>query len=285
MNPQKPTILRLMAHSLIALMLFQALIFVIASMVVVWLWSVKIKNAGIVDIAWAALFSIVALLYAAVGDGYSLRKIAIAVMVCIWSLRLASFLYRRVASHHPTEDARYAQLRQLWHPNSDIRFLYFFELQGIVLVLLTIPFALICMNMKREFSFIEVAAMSLWLLAVLGESLSDHQLSKFKKDPQNKGKTCNVGLWRYSRHPNYFCEWLIWLSYFVFALGSDWGWISIFCPLLMYHLLTKVTGIPMAEEQSLKSRGEEYRNYQQRTNAFFPWFPRIAKSTQGSKDT
>ena len=103
---------------------------------------------------------------------------------------------------------------------------------------------------------------------------ADAQLHRFKQDPANKGKTCQVGLWHYSRHPNFFFEWLIWVSYALYAMGSPsgaWGWLS---PALMLYFVTKVTGIPATEAQALRSRGDEYRKYQQTTSAFFPWPPK-----------
>ena len=110
-------------------------------------------------------------------------------------------------------------------------------------------------------------------MALAGESAADRQLEAFRRDPANRGKTCRVGLWRVSRHPNYFFEWLVWVAYFVFALASPWGWVTIYCPALMLFFLFRVTGIPATEAQALKSRGEDYRQYQRTTSAFFPWFP------------
>jgi steroid 5-alpha reductase family enzyme len=261
-----------MLHSLFALMIFQALILVISVMAVIWALSLKLKNAGIVDIAWASLFLFVTVLYASVGEGSSDRKLLFIGMIAIWSLRLSIYLYLRVVGHHPKEDARYAKMREQWGDRAEGRFFYFFQLQGVMIVLLSLPFALICMNSDPKFSPIEIVAAVLWLIALIGESLSDRQLDHFKH--RHPKQTCDVGFWKYSRHPNYFFEWLIWLSYFLFALAAPYGWVSIFCPILMYYVLTQVTGIPLAEEQSLKSRGDEYRNYQKKTSAFFPWFPK-----------
>jgi steroid 5-alpha reductase family enzyme len=263
-----------MAHSLLALMLFQAFVLIAAMMMVTWLLSLRIGNAAVVDVAWSAFFTLLVFIYAAFGEGYAPRKVLITAMVAIWSLRLATHLCKRVKSQHPREDARYAELRKNWEPNSEYRFLAFFQLQGMVNLLLSIPFALICLNTSSEFSPLELVAVVIWMIAILGEAASDRQLSRFKEDSTNSGKTCDVGFWKYSRHPNYFFEWLVWCSFFLFALASPWGWIAIYCPIVMFLLLTRVTGIPMAEEQSLKSRGDEYRAYQQRTNAFFLWSPK-----------
>ena len=114
----------------------------------------------------------------------------------------------------------------------------------------------------------------LWLVALGGETLADRQLAGFKADPSNRGKVCRTGLWRSSRHPNYFFEWLVWVSLFVVALPAPWGWITIFAPALMLFFLLRVTGIPYTEQQSLRSKGDAYRAYQRTTNAFFPWFPK-----------
>jgi steroid 5-alpha reductase family enzyme len=100
------------------------------------------------------------------------------------------------------------------------------------------------------------------------------QLSLFKAQPAAKGRVCDFGLWKYSRHPNYFFEWLVWIAYFVFALGSPWAWVGLVSPLLMLFFLTRMTGIPPAEARALASRGDAYRDYQRRTSAFIPWFPK-----------
>jgi len=113
-----------------------------------------------------------------------------------------------------------------------------------------------------------------WALGVGGEAVADAQLKRFRQDPGNRGKTCRRGLWRYSRHPNYFCEGVHWCTYVVMSIGlPDW-WLTLVGPVVMIGALLKVSGIPMAEAQALASRGEDYREYQRTTNAFIPWFPR-----------
>jgi steroid 5-alpha reductase family enzyme len=201
----------------------------------VWRVAVRIRNAGIVDVAWSANFGLLALLAMAQGRGHLPRRLLIGGMTLLWSLRLAVYLYRRVMGHHPVEDGRYVQLRRDWAPHADRRFFWFFELQAALNLVLAAP---------------------------------------FRRDPANRGKTCRAGLWRYSRHPNYFFEWLVWVAYFVFALASPWGWATVYCPALMLTFLFRVTGIPATEAQALKSRGDDYREYQRTTSAFFPWFPR-----------
>jgi steroid 5-alpha reductase family enzyme len=240
---------------------------------VYWL-ARRINNYGIVDIAWSYAFAVLALYYALFAPGWPVRKALITAMAVLWSLRLGTHLYHRVMGHHPVEDGRYVQLRKDWAGNFAPKMFGFFQLQAVSVVLLGVAFFIVCLNPSPRLHPLEVAGAILWLLALTGESLADRQLAAFKHDPANKGKVCDAGLWRYSRHPNYFFEWLIWVAYFVFALASPHGWIAVIGPASILYLLLRVTGIPLTEEQSLRSRGDAYRRYQQTTSAFVPWFPK-----------
>jgi len=239
-------------------------------MAVIWWFSERIHNAGIVDPAWSFWFTLLAILYAVLSDGAPTRRVLIAAVVAIWSMRLALHLVRRVMHEHPKEDKRYTALRNEWKPNDARKMLIFFQQQGISNVLLSIPFAIVALDRSPQISVITIAGVCVWAVGVLGEGIADSQLSRFKHDPANKGRTCQAGLWAYSRHPNYFFEWVIWCGFYLIACGSPWGWLTLYCPLGMLYILLKVTGVPMAEEQSLASRGDEYRKYQQTTNKFFP---------------
>lgn len=234
----------------------------------------RLDNYGIVDVAWAYAFAPTAAFYAWAGPGWAPRRVLIATLVALWSLRLGTHLLRRVASHHPIEDGRYVQLRRDWAGNFAPKMAGFFQLQAASIVLLSMPFLLPVLNDARAFHWLEIAGVALWVVALAGESLADAQLAAFKRDPAHRGRVCDVGLWRYSRHPNYFFEWLVWLAYAVIALASEWGWLGLLAPLSILYLLLRVTGIPLTEEQSLRSKGEAYRRYQQTTSAFVPWFPR-----------
>jgi len=245
-----------------------------AVMVAVWIVSVRIRNAGIVDIAWSANFALLALLYALLGDGDPIRRAVAASLMILWSVRLASHLWRRVVGHLDTEDPRYATLRTKWGAGASRKMLAFFLFQGVTNVLLSVPIALAAVNARPGLRIVEYAGVVLWLLALIGESVADAQLARFRRDPANRGHVCKEGLWRTSRHPNYFFEWLIWCAFFVFALGSPHGWVAAYCPLLMLWFLYKVTGIPATEEHSLQTKGEAYREYQRTTSAFVPWFPK-----------
>lgn len=243
-------------------------------MAVVWAVAVRIHNAGVVDVAWSANFALLAVLYAAALPGYLPRRLLFGAMTLAWSLRLAAYLHRRVMGQHPVEDGRYQQLRADWGKPADRRFFVFFQLQGALDLFLAVPLLLACANLEPRLSPLEWAGAALWLIAVAGESFADRQLDAFRGDPANRGRTCRAGLWRYSRHPNYFFEWLVWVAYFLFALASPWGWATIYCPLLMLYFLFRVTGIPATEAQALRTRGDDYRQYQATTSAFFPWFPK-----------
>jgi steroid 5-alpha reductase family enzyme len=172
------------------------------------------------------------------------------------------------------EEGRYVQLRKEWKTNLPLRFLFFFEFQALLDVVLSLPFLLACLNTRAPLGTVEKVGAGIWLFGILGEAIADQQLNVFKKNPANKGKTFRAGLWKYSRHPNYFFEWLIWVGYAVFAIGSPWGWLGLLSPALILYFLLGVTGIPATEEQALRSRGVEYRAYQRTTSAFVPWFPK-----------
>jgi steroid 5-alpha reductase family enzyme len=255
-------------------LMVSALVIPVVMMAGVWLLARVLNNAGIVDIFWSYGFIPVAAVCAAVAQGNVTRNFILVLMVTIWAARLGTYLLIRVAKHHPEEDGRYATLRQQFPNRTWLMFFGFFEAQGVLITLLSVPFVLVFINGAPGLGLFEYAGISLWLAGMLGESAADAQLDRFRKNPANKGKTCRVGLWNYSRHPNYFCEWLVWVGYFVYALGSPGGWMSVYAPALMFLFLTKVTGIKATEEHAVRSRGEDYRQYQRTTNAFFPWWPR-----------
>jgi steroid 5-alpha reductase family enzyme len=247
-------------------------------MFVLWLMHLLIGNAAVVDVGWAAGLGTLAIYYAVAGPGYAPRKWLIASMAGFWGLRLAAFLlFSRIIGH--PEDGRYIQLRKEWKKNLALRFLFFFEFQALLDVVLSLPFLLACIDTRVPLGFLEKFGAGLWLVAMIGEAVADSQLAAFKKNPANKGKTCRAGLWRYSRHPNYFFDWLVWVAYAVFALTSPYGYLSLISPALILYFLLGMTGIPATEAQALRSRGEEYRDYQRTTNSFVPWFPKAAAGT------
>lgn len=229
-------------------------------------------NFGVVDIAWSWGFILMALIYAVMTEGYLLRKLLITFSVFAWSFRLGWHLFIRVRTGHPVEDGRYQSLRTEWGDRVHSRMFWFYQLQAWLLPVLSMPFLLIMRNSNPEIGFVEWLGAGIILFAMAGESLADLQLKRFRSRPDNRGKVCTHGLWGYSRHPNYFFEWLVWVGFLVFALGSSYGWLSVYCPLLMLWFLLKVTGISATEEQSLRTKGEAYALYQRTTSPFVPWF-------------
>lgn len=241
----------------------------LAFFALVYALSRRLDNYGVVDIAWAYAFGALAAGYAVFSPGWPVRRALLAALVAIWSARLGTHLLLRVARHHPREDARYTQLRRDWAANFHGRMFGFFQLQALSVVVLGIVFLLPARNAHAALHPLEIAGAALWLLALGGEALADAQLAAFKRRAR-AGEVCDAGLWRYSRHPNYFFEWLVWVAFFLFALGSPWGWLGAIAPAGMLYLLLHVTGVPMAEAQSLRTKGEAYRRYQAVTSAFVP---------------
>lgn len=234
----------------------------------------RIDNYGIVDIVWSYAFGLVALVYAALAAGWPPRRWLVAALIAAWSFRLGTHLYRRVMGHHPEEDGRYKEMRTRWAKNFTWEMFRFYQFQALSVVILATPFLLAVRRPETAFTALDWIALALFALAIAGETLADYQLSAFKKSPANKGKVCERGLWGYSRHPNYFFVWLTWVSFALFALPAAWGWLGLIAPAAILYLLLFVTGIPMTEEQSLRSRGDAYRDYQRRVSAFVPWFPK-----------
>lgn len=242
-------------------------------MAVLWVVQLWREEADIVDAGWSAGIGLLAIYYALSLQGYFARRMLVAALVVSWSYRLASYLIRtRVLV--PGEDGRYVALRAKWGHNTQRNFFIFFQAQAVLALIFSIPFLVIMRNPAPHFSIWEMLAMFIWIGSILGESLADHQLSRFRSNPNNKGKTCREGLWAYSRHPNYFFEWLHWWTYVLMAVGVSYGWLTLLGPALMLYLFLKVTGIPPTEARALQSRGDDYRAYQRTTSAFFPWFPK-----------
>ncbi len=235
-----------------------------------WAWQRRQHNAGIVDVLWSVAVGGAAVLAALIGSGAPVARFVMAVLGGLWAFRLALHLWRRVAGEE--EDGRYRALREHWH-GSQLKFFGFFQFQAFLVGLFAVPFIAVAANPIVSTMGL-VVAIAIWLISVGGESLADRQLAAFRADPANKGKTCRDGLWRYSRHPNYFFEWLHWFVYLVLAIGSPLWWLAWSGPVVMFLFLRFVSGVPYTETQALRSRGDEYRRYQRDTPMFFPWFPK-----------
>ena len=235
-----------------------------------WHWQRRHDNAGIVDVLWALGLAGAALWLALTGSGAPSARMLVGVLGAAWALRLALHLWRRVRSE--AEDGRYRALRRHWDGDQR-KFLGFFLFQALLVVLFSLPLAAVVAHPQPSPLQLGAAAL-LWAVSVLGEALADAQLARFRADPGNRGRTCDRGLWRYSRHPNYFFEWLHWCAWAIAAVGAPHAWLGLLGPVLMYLFLRFISGIPFTEQQALRTRGDDYRAYQRRTPMFFPWFPK-----------
>jgi steroid 5-alpha reductase family enzyme len=245
---------------------------VLAVMSLGWFVQYLRKDAGIVDVLWTFSVGLLAILFAILGDTFFERRLLLSAVVGAWSLRLGLYiLVDRVLGKE--EDGRYQHLRSHWGEKANFNFFWFFHAQGLAALFFSIPFYFIATNPTSAFTIYEVLGVLCWVIAFSGEWMSDAQLAAFRRNNSNKGKTCQVGMWKYSRHPNYFFEWLHWWSYVLMLVGVEGFYPSLLCPLVMLYSLFKVTGIPHTEAQAIRSRGEEYKDYQKRTSVFIPWFP------------
>ena len=243
------------------------------AMLAAWLIQRRTRNIGIVDAIWAACMGASALFYAWVGSGGLVSRLAVAMLGGLWSFRLCLHILARVLGE--PEDGRYRYLREHWR--GDQRKIFgFFQAQALVIALFSLPFYAVAENPRDALSIWCVAGLAVWTISVAGESIADAQLSRFRKNAQNRGKTCRAGLWRYSRHPNYFFEWLHWFSYVLLSVGTPFpAWLlSWLGPILMLASLCWISGIPFTEAQALRSRGDDYRDYQRSTSMLMPWFPK-----------
>ena len=252
---------------------------VFAAMCAGWLWQRRQRNAGIVDVLWASSLAFAALLMGATGAGSPAARLAVSVLGGLWGSRLAWHLWRRVRGE--AEDGRYRYLRAHWHGHQG-KFFLFFQGQTLLVLLFALPFAAVAAAPGDALSPWFSAGVAIWVAALLGESLADAQLARFRAIPANRGKTCREGLWRYSRHPNYFFEWLHWFAYPALAVGSPLAWLAWLGPVAMYVFLRWLSGIPFTEAQALRTRGDDYRDYQRSTPALIPWFPRSPDRRSGS---
>jgi len=241
-------------------------------MAALYLVARRTGDAGVVDFGWTAGLGIAAAVYAVLADGDPLFRIALFLVAVPWSFRLAYHILARLRSDGE-EDGRYRMLRTQWGDRAPRNFFLFFQFQALLIGLFSIIFLLVA-SRSGAFTWVNGLGLLVGWAAIAGEAVADRQLARWRRDPGNRGKTCRRGLWRYSRHPNYFFEWLHWWAYVLLAFGHWTGWLTLAGPVLMLLFLYRITGIPYTEQQALKSRGDDYRAYQAETSAFFPWFPR-----------
>lgn len=256
-------------------------------MAAAWVVQQRTGNSGWVDVAWTfGLGAIAAVAAVAPVSNTSelARQILVASLSLIWALRLGGQLVQRTLS--TDDDPRYRDLARQWGDAAAARMFGLLQLQALVSIPLFASIFIAAHRPGDAFDLADVLGIALVLIAVAGEGLADRQLWRFRHTANNDGRVCDAGLWRYSRHPNYFFQWLGWLGYPLIAMdlsgGYALGWLALLGPLCMYVLLVHVSGIPPLEAHMLRSRGDAYRDYQSRTSAFFPLPP--AHSTERSDE-
>jgi steroid 5-alpha reductase family enzyme len=246
---------------------------ILGLMILLWLLSVALRNSSIVDIFWGTGFVVVAwTAFLLTPDGFLPRKLLLAGLVSVWGLRLSTHILRR--NWGKPEDFRYAR----WREESGRRWWWFsffkvFLLQGILLWIISTP--LIAAQVSRlpgRLGWLDALGVVVWAIGFFFEAVGDAQLERFKADPANKGKLLATGVWRYTRHPNYFGDAAQWWGYFLIAAAAG-AWWTVFCPILMTVLLVRVSGVALLEKTLVETK-PGYREYARTTNAFLPWLPR-----------
>lgn len=252
---------------------FEGALLIISLLTILWLISVFIKNVSIVDIFWGMGFLFINIYYFLASDEFYTRKIILLVLVTLWALRLSIYLaWRNIGKG---EDYRYQEFRKKYGEERYwwVSFFQVFLLQGILIVLVSLP--LLATNFETQNDYLNLfdyLAILFWVIGFIFESAGDYQLSKFKMNPNNKGKVLNTGLWKYTRHPNYFGDTMVWWAYAIFSIASQNYW-SFIGSIIMTLLIVKVSGVALLEK-SLKDKKLEYLEYIRKTNSFFPWFPK-----------
>lgn len=246
-----------------------------------WWIQRKTGNTGWIDVFWTfglgVTASVAALLPLTEGAWPQLRQLLMAALVLLWSLRLGWHIFLR--THSVGDDPRYRNLIVQWGESAGRQMFFQLQIQAAVSLLLALSIMLAAQNPHPGIRVQDVLGLLILLTGIIGEAISDRQLRRFKKLAVNRSGICDVGLWGLSRHPNYFFEWLCWCAYPIIAIDftgqNPYGWFALLAPLCMYWLLTSVSGIPPLEQHMEQTRGDTYRAYQKRTNAFFP-FPNAA---------
>lgn len=238
---------------------------------VIWLVQLKTHNASIIDAWWSWSLGALGVFYAVASPGDVWLRALAGGMIGIWALRLGTFIWRR--NHGKPEDVRYTRLREEHGAPANGWLFYFFMLQGIFSMALSLGVLVAVWRPDQPHPAMMVLALLIWVVSIVGESVADAQLAGFKRDPANKGKVCRAGLWNYSRHPNYFFECLHWFAYVALAAGGPWWFLALLAPATMALLLLKLSGVPLNEAQSARTR-PGYADYIATTSPLIPWPPK-----------
>ena len=250
-------------------------------MVGTWLVSLPLRNVSIVDIVWGLGFVVVAWVSYLVGDGVAARRLLLAVMVTLWGLRLAGYLLWRNAGHG--EDFRYQAMRKKMGPSFAVRSLVtVFAVQGVIMWVVSLPVQVGAVaDSPAGIGVVGALGVAVWATGLFFESVGDFQLAHFKADPANAGQVMQRGLWRYTRHPNYFGDFCVWWGIWLVAAVTGVGLLTVVGPIVMSFFLIKVSGVPMLE-RTIGKRRPGYDEYVRRTNAFFPGPPKAPAAEGGA---
>ena len=249
-----------------------ALLIVVAAKTGAWLLQRRTHNAGLVDAIWAWTLGLLAVFYALAGPAPPMLRLLLALMGGTWGFRLGMHLF--VRNWGKPEDFRYAEFRRRWGERADFNMFWFFQFQNVFTLLLSASaFIPVAWRADAPPPVCWLLAVAIWFVAVIGEALADAQMERFRAVPQNRGQVCREGLWRYSRHPNYFFECLHWLAYVPLALGAPYGGLSLGAPLVMAWLLLKLSGVPILEAEMAR-RKPGYADYMRSTSMLIPLPPK-----------
>jgi steroid 5-alpha reductase family enzyme len=242
-------------------------------MLALWAWQIRSRDASIVDVAWAFAVGVAGLAALWLGDGDDGRRAALAVLAAAWAARLGGHLLVDRVLKAAGEDSRYRTWREQCGPRWNAVALGFFQAQAVFVAIFALPAVAAAGDARAFGAWTDYAGLALWGAGLIVGCAADQQLARWRRDPANAGRTCRAGLWRYSRHPNYFGEWLLWCAWPLLAIGSPLGWWLWLHPLVVLVFLLYLTGIPHTERRALLTRGEDYRRYQRSTSKFIPWPP------------
>ncbi len=253
---------QIILRSVLEVFLFMLFMFVLA--------LIK-KDNSIVDIAWGVGFIFLALFNFFIRSGFTPRQLLVTVLIVIWGLRLAIYIFSR--NRGKKEDFRYAQWRAEWGKYWVIRsFFQVFMVQGFFMLTIAYPVIILHYDVKEPFNWLDKIGLLIWIIGFYFEAVGDLQKTCFKQKPENRGKLMTTGLWKYTRHPNYFGESAMWWGIFLIMLNVPFGWLAVFSPAAITILLLAVSGIPLLEKKY--ENNSEFQEYAKRTSVFLPWFPK-----------
>jgi len=254
-----------LSYAALAVFVYMSILFVIAMFK---------RDNSIADIGWGLGFAIVALLTFFLEQGFTARHILVTALVVIWGMRLATHIYMR--HRGKGEDPRYAAWRKEWGNWVIVKsFFQVFMLQGLLLLFISYVIIVVNSSSQEGLSVLDICGLAVWIIGFLFESIGDFQLKKFIADEQNRGRILTTGLWRYTRHPNYFGEATMWWGIFLIALSVPYGWSAIISPAVITFLLLRVSGVILLEKEFTDN--EEFNEYKRKTSVFIPWLPKGEK--------